>query len=343
MKTKFLIFIASVGLLVLIPNAYASENLFYGTSSLERFPTTIIPNESEIIEIKFHYNQGPYSLDVEPIFDVNPKEATSFVEIEFEPVESIVRKSIARMYGTITVDPNIPSEKIFLSISYDGIYSISPPENFKSAWSDTAIINIKKNLVPEPQQDIPVYENCGPGVILQDGICVVEKIQYSTETFSDPSNCWGGPACNYDVRSPHKQFKSGIQFNEIQCKESLTLVIKHDYSPACVTSETKTKLTERGWIKIQNVKRDSMLSAGYKLYPGVGWTNPDEQKNIPEPIYIENPNNTNEQILNIDSMMQIKKILDYCVNGGEDKFMESDNGTHYINNNNCEWGKMHIR
>jgi hypothetical protein len=180
-------------------------------------------------------------------------------------------------------------------------------------------------------------------VTLQDGICVVDNIEHFPETFSDPSNCWGGPACNYDKVSPLKQFRLGISLNEIQCKESLTLVAKHDGSPACVTSETKIKLIERGWIKIKNLERDSMLSAGYNLYPGVGWISPDEQKNAPEPIYIENPNNTDELILDVDSMMQIKKILDHCTNESKDKFMESDNGTHYINNDDCEWRKMHIR
>ncbi len=47
--------------------------------------------------------------------------------------------------------------------------------------------------------------------------------------------------------SPLKQFKSGITIDEIQCKESLTLVKKYDGSPACVKSETIPKLIERGW------------------------------------------------------------------------------------------------
>jgi len=47
--------------------------------------------------------------------------------------------------------------------------------------------------------------------------------------------------------SPLKQIKSGISIDEIRCKESLTLVTKHDGSPACVKSSTIPKLIERGW------------------------------------------------------------------------------------------------
>jgi len=50
-----------------------------------------------------------------------------------------------------------------------------------------------------------------------------------------------------DVLSPLQQFKSGISIDKIQCKEGLVLVTKYDNSPACVTSQTKTKLIERGW------------------------------------------------------------------------------------------------
>jgi hypothetical protein len=52
------------------------------------------------------------------------------------------------------------------------------------------------------------------------------------------------------VTSPLQQFKSGIQVDEIQCKENLQLMIKaSDGSPACIKPETKAKLVERGWAK----------------------------------------------------------------------------------------------
>lgn len=46
---------------------------------------------------------------------------------------------------------------------------------------------------------------------------------------------------------PLKQLKSGVIFDEIQCRENFVLILKHDNSPACVKPETKTKLMQRGW------------------------------------------------------------------------------------------------
>ncbi len=42
---------------------------------------------------------------------------------------------------------------------------------------------------PEPEQDIPVSENCGPGTTLQDGICVVNSENENAET----NVKWGDP------------------------------------------------------------------------------------------------------------------------------------------------------
>ncbi len=51
----------------------------------------------------------------------------------------------------------------------------------------------------------------------------------------------------YDFFSPQKQFNLGIEIKEIQCSESLLLLVKYDGSPACVTEKTHTELIKRGW------------------------------------------------------------------------------------------------
>ncbi len=91
------------------------------------------------------------------------------------------------------------------------------------------------------------------------------------------------------------------------------------------------------WQIIENVERDSMLAAGYKLYPGVGWVSPDEQNTI-VPIYTEHPD-TGDKVQNLDAMLQVKQIFNHC-NSTDGKFaygLEYSNGTHYIDNNICEW------
>jgi hypothetical protein len=52
-----------------------------------------------------------------------------------------------------------------------------------------------------------------------------------------------------EIIPPLKQFKSGVAIDDIQCKENLVLIQKYNHSPACVKTETKIKLVERGWIK----------------------------------------------------------------------------------------------
>lgn len=55
------------------------------------------------------------------------------------------------------------------------------------------------------------------------------------------------------VLSPLKQIKSGIAIDEIQCKESMTLMTKNEKRPACVTMSTASKLSDRGWLWMLDV------------------------------------------------------------------------------------------
>jgi len=114
-----------------------------------------------------------------------------------------------------------------------------------------------ESLVPEPgpicpagtivKNDVCVITStdCVEGATYQDGICVVNETRKINTNSSD---CWGGPQCTYDIESPLKQFKSGIPFNEIECKNGLELVGKMpSVHPKCVKPESLEKLTMRGW------------------------------------------------------------------------------------------------
>jgi len=53
--------------------------------------------------------------------------------------------------------------------------------------------------------------------------------------------------------NPYKQWKSGLTLDKIQCNDDLELILKsNDGSPACVKSDSKIKLIERGWAKSQS-------------------------------------------------------------------------------------------
>ena len=55
--------------------------------------------------------------------------------------------------------------------------------------------------------------------------------------------------------SPLKQFKSGVSIDDIQCKENLVLIQKHDGSPACVNPYSIHKLFEREWMNSSNISQ----------------------------------------------------------------------------------------
>lgn len=65
------------------------------------------------------------------------------------------------------------------------------------------------------------------------------------------------------ILAPLKQIKSGISVDNIHCDANLVLVIKtEDSSPACVKSDTATKLFARGWAQstIQSTSESNQTS-----------------------------------------------------------------------------------
>jgi hypothetical protein len=51
-----------------------------------------------------------------------------------------------------------------------------------------------------------------------------------------------------EIQSPLKQFQSGIALEDVKCNNGFQLIGKsNDGSPACVTSDTFTKLIDWGW------------------------------------------------------------------------------------------------
>jgi len=141
MKSKLLILTLGVILsfgFSLLP-VYAMET-FDGKASFERVPEIIIPDVPNEFEIKFHYIGQPYSLhDITPIIGINPESAIPFVHIQTGTAE-VNPSVVGRIPVTITVDKNIPNQKIFLSVSYDamGFRDVK----YKSSWSDFLTLNI---------------------------------------------------------------------------------------------------------------------------------------------------------------------------------------------------------
>lgn len=61
------------------------------------------------------------------------------------------------------------------------------------------------------------------------------------------------------VDPPLKQIAQGIVPKNVTCNEGLTLLIKHNDSPACVKPDTAKILEERGWGIIPSLQSKNVL------------------------------------------------------------------------------------
>ena len=75
----------------------------------------------------------------------------------------------------------------------------------------------------------------------QDGFWYISPYSISSESLNPDSQF---------ILSPLKLYKVGISIEDIHCKSNLELALKSSNgSPVCLTSESKNRLLERGWIK----------------------------------------------------------------------------------------------
>lgn len=216
-------------IVTLIPQAFGlDQNMFYGTSSIEKVPETIIPGTSYEFEIKFQYTESEYWLrNIYPEIQVSPQSAESYVHVDVERI-SIHPHAISRTPMTLYVDPAIPYEKIFLNVSFVSENSVGT--ELRSSWMTPMILNIGTNHTTAETQSKQMTKHD------------VLKLEQ-----------------NGRLIPPLNQVNLGVQPNQVKCNDELILLQKHDGAPACVKQETKQKLIERGWSK------DSKYSAVEKL------------------------------------------------------------------------------
>jgi len=141
----YLLIILSVAISgLLTPSVFGvAEELIQGSSSLELLPTEITPGNPVSFEIKFQYTEGPYALDnFVPVIEISPSSASPHVKIDVESTD-VTYGQIIRIPVTLTIDPQIEHEKIYLSISFTGDYFSSHSDaTYKSAWIESVIIDI---------------------------------------------------------------------------------------------------------------------------------------------------------------------------------------------------------
>ena len=60
-----------------------------------------------------------------------------------------------------------------------------------------------------------------------------------------------GNFTSVDAESPRKQMNRGVSAEDISCRDGLSLVIRNNGSPACVSEDTADRIEKRGLGKIE--------------------------------------------------------------------------------------------
>ena len=105
--------------------------------------------------------------------------------------------------------------------------------------------------------------NSTDGETSSSGFTVLDDISSSTESIF--------PLHGYQawkVMPPLKQIQYGIPIDEIECKMGLQKMLKHDGTPACVTSSTAPKLSDRGWSWVLDLE---LWAENYLIIPAIDY------------------------------------------------------------------------
>lgn len=188
------------------------------------------PNESAKLQVTdVDMNLNPETLDTIQVhvFSDSDKAGILVNAIETQKESGLFETTVS-----FTQDSSSSGNRLF-AISGDVIYAQYNDRTLPTPYS----VNDDLEIIAESIINIDSIQK----TILDDvSMNVVDESSVKIESSVNEKN----------IKSPLKQFKSGILIEDIQCNESLILVTKYDGSPACVTPETKTKLIERGWARL---------------------------------------------------------------------------------------------
>ncbi len=243
MKIKFLIILASVGLFISIPNTFASE-----PQLIQIFQPDIELLPDETIEYGESFTIRAWLQS----YDDRPEGLGFFVDV-LDPHHNQVDSTLwfARQDFVYEFDTMHPAYNVTQSGNY--LVKLERADFMERTGSFPKTISFEI-LFPEPEQDRPLGKNCGPGTLLEEGICVVAKDDKKAES----SSRWG---TYQDITSPLKQIKSGVALVDVQCSEGKSPAYKYNrMSVACVSEETLVELWDRGWATMRFYTDDDTSS-----------------------------------------------------------------------------------
>ena len=108
-----------------------------------------------------------------------------------------------------------------------------------------------------------------------------------------PAACNEKNVAGDGIEPPLKQLRQGVPATEVQCADSMTLMLSPQQRPACVKEETAVKLEARGWIMhAKHIESPGTLNAqsiekpDRDGYPFIGTNWPTVMADFPESIYV---------------------------------------------------------
>ncbi|NNL58094.1 MAG: hypothetical protein HKP31_01275, partial [Nitrosopumilus sp.] len=199
-------------------------------------PEIIIPDVPSEFEIKFRYIGQPYNLhDITPIIDINPESAIPFVHIQTGTAE-VNPSVVGRIPVTITVDKNIPNQKIFLSVSYDAMDFRDV--KYKSSWSDFLTLNIgdskEQNL---SSMKIIEFDNILELKLLQSAEFPHENLAMSFLNVIEDSRCPSDVTCIW-------QGKASLSFSMSEDLKTEIILDTYEKNTATVFGKYKVELID---------------------------------------------------------------------------------------------------
>lgn len=148
------------------------------------------------------------------------------------------------------------------SHKFDLVYAQEPFSNKYFKTGERVLFYLYKdnsNSYQVHPSSLKTFENCNARDLIEiSPVLPNEKHPISTPVLDEDFIDSCIPYYYYDVDpdfggvtiypAPIKQVNAGIESQNVQCQDpNKTLVLKIDGSPACVKSETKTNLMQRGW------------------------------------------------------------------------------------------------
>lgn len=160
--------------------------------------------------------------------------------------------------GKVTdMDEKHPTDPIFSStdpvfVTFD-VDTVWKGEKKDTITVKTAQSSASCGFYFEEEQEYVVYASQYDDEYLEVSLC--SRTGLLSDAIEDLQELGPGFAIKsenkLELLPPLKQFKSGIPTEQIQCKEGLQLVIKHDNTPACVKLDSILKLEKRGWTVLE--------------------------------------------------------------------------------------------